>query len=61
MLVAPSMAIDLPLKILVAEDESGRVWISYNSPEYLRQRHGIPADLLPVIAAVANLAEQAAK
>jgi uncharacterized protein (DUF302 family) len=61
MIAAPSVAIDLPLKILVAEDESGRVWISYNSPEHLRQRHGIPANLLPVIAAVANLAENASK
>ena len=37
----PSLAIDLPLKALVWEDEVGRVWISYNSPEYLMQRHGL--------------------
>jgi len=40
MVAAPSAAIDLPLKILVAEDGAGKVWISYNSPEYLRARHG---------------------
>ena len=61
MVAAPSVAIDLPLKILVTQDESGQVWISYNSPEYLRQRHGIRSELMPVIAAVANLAEMAAK
>jgi hypothetical protein len=42
MLAAPSIAIDLPLKILVWEDEQGKVWISYNSPDYLRERHGFP-------------------
>lgn len=40
MLAAPSIAIDLPLKILVWEDVHGKAWISYNSPEYLQQRHG---------------------
>src|SRR6267143_1732174 len=39
MVAAPSVAIDLPLKALVAEDERGKVWISCNSPEYLQQRH----------------------
>jgi uncharacterized protein (DUF302 family) len=61
MVAAPSAAIDLPLKILVAEDESGATWISYNAPEYLERRHGLPPELLPNIAAVAALAEQAAK
>ena len=46
MLAAPSAAIDLPLKILVAEDSEGRVWISYNSPEYLKERHGFPENLV---------------
>lgn len=61
MVAAPNVAIDLPLKMLVAEDESGQAWISYNSPEYLRRRHGIPVELMPVIASVTNLAEMAAK
>jgi uncharacterized protein (DUF302 family) len=59
MLAAPSVAIDLPLKILVAEDSQGKVWISYNSPEYLKERHGLPADLLPNIAVVETLAKAA--
>jgi uncharacterized protein (DUF302 family) len=60
MLAAPSIAIDLPLKILVAEDSEGKVWISYNTPEYLAERHGLPPDLLPNIAVVAALAAEAA-
>ena len=42
MLAAPSAALDLPLKILVAEDSEAKVWISYNSVEYLKERHGLP-------------------
>ncbi len=57
MLAAPSVAIDLPLKLLVWEDAAGDAWISYNTPEYLRRRHGFPAELLPNIGAVAHLAE----
>jgi uncharacterized protein (DUF302 family) len=59
MLASPSVAIDLPLKILVAEDSQGKVWISYNSAEYLKERHGLPADLLPNIAVVETLATTA--
>jgi uncharacterized protein (DUF302 family) len=59
MLAAPSAAIDLPLKILIAEDEQGKVWISYNSPDYLKERHGLPPDLVPNIAVVQALAAAA--
>jgi uncharacterized protein (DUF302 family) len=61
MLAAPSIAIDLPLKILVWEDGAGKVWLSYNSPEYLKQRHGLPEDLLQNIAVVEALATKAAE
>ena len=61
MLAAPSIAIDLPLKILVWEDSQGKTWVSYNSPEYLQQRHGIPQDLLQNIAVVDALATKAAE
>jgi uncharacterized protein (DUF302 family) len=61
MLAAPSIAIDLPLKILVWEDTEGKVWLSFNSSDYLARRHGIPQDLLKNIAVVGTLAEQAAK
>src|SRR5271155_2075592 len=59
MLAAPSVALDLPLKILVSEDAQGKVWLSYNSPEYLKERHGLPPDLLPNIAVVGTLAAKA--
>lgn len=59
MLAAPSIALDLPLKILVSEDAQGKVWLSYNSPEYLKERHGLPPDLLPNIAVEAPLAAKA--
>jgi uncharacterized protein (DUF302 family) len=61
MLAAPSIAIDLPLKILVAEDAQGKVWVSYNSPEYLKERHGLPEDLVGNIAVVGTLATKAAE
>jgi uncharacterized protein (DUF302 family) len=60
MLAAPSVAIDLPLKILVWEDTGGNVWVSYDSPEYLARRHGLPQELLKNIAVVETLATQAA-
>ena len=59
MLAAPSSALDLPLKILVSEDAQGKVWLSYNSPEYLKQRHGLPSNLLPNIAVIETLAAAA--
>jgi uncharacterized protein (DUF302 family) len=61
MLAAPSAAIDLPLKILVWQDAGGRVWISYNSPQYLQKRHGLPAELLSNISVVETLAAKAAE
>lgn len=59
MLAAPSIAIDLPLKILIWEDSQGKVWVSYNSPEYLQERHRVPRELLQNIAVVETLAAKA--
>ena len=61
MLAAPSVAIDLPLKALAWQDGGGRVWVSYNAPEYLKSRHGLPEALLPNIAGIKALVEQAAR
>jgi uncharacterized protein (DUF302 family) len=61
MLAAPSSALDLPLKILVAEDSRGNVSLSYNGPQYLKERHGLPGDLVKTIAAVEVLANNAGK
>jgi uncharacterized protein (DUF302 family) len=59
MVATPSVAIDLPLKALAWEDERGRVWLSYNTPEYLQQRHGFPADLLNNLAGASALIQKA--
>jgi uncharacterized protein (DUF302 family) len=59
MVAAPTVAIDLPLKALIAEDENGKVSVTYNTPEYLQQRHGIPDDLVKNIAGVAALVAKA--
>ncbi len=59
MLAAPSSAIDLPLKILIWEDAQGKVWLSYNSPAYLQERHSLPPELLQNIAVVETLATKA--
>jgi uncharacterized protein (DUF302 family) len=61
MLAAPSIAIDLPLKILIWEDGQGKVWVSYNSLAFLQERHGVPQELLPNLAAVEALAVKAAE
>lgn len=50
MVAAPSLAIDLPLKALVAQNGDGKVWVTYNSPEYLQKRHGFPAELIRNLA-----------
>ena len=60
MLAAPSSAIDLPLKILIWEDNAGKVWVTYNSPEFLRERHGLPPDLMQNVSVVEALAANAA-
>jgi uncharacterized protein (DUF302 family) len=59
MIAAPTAAIDLPLKALAWQDAEGKVWLTYNSPEYLANRHSIPNDLLKNIAAIKALCEAA--
>jgi uncharacterized protein (DUF302 family)/uncharacterized membrane protein YidH (DUF202 family) len=61
MLAVPSIALDLPLKILVWEDAQGKTWLSYNSVEYLQERHGVPQELLPNISGASGLAAKAAE
>jgi uncharacterized protein (DUF302 family)/uncharacterized membrane protein YidH (DUF202 family) len=61
MLASPSAALDFPLKILVAEDSAGKVWVSYNAPDYLQKRHNLPSSLLPNIAVVETLAANVAE
>jgi uncharacterized protein (DUF302 family) len=59
MVARPSIAIDLPLKALAWEDADGKVWLSYNSPQYLKERHGLPEDLLKNIAGIGPVIHQA--
>src|SRR6202163_3639490 len=59
MVAAPRLAIDLPLKALAWQDEQGKVWLSYHSPEYLHQRHGSPAELLKNIDGISALIQKA--
>jgi uncharacterized protein (DUF302 family) len=61
MVAAPTVAIDLPLKALVWEDAEGKVWLSYNSMEYLGQRHGVPEGLLANIAGPRVILEEAVR
>jgi uncharacterized protein (DUF302 family) len=61
MLAAPSVAIDLPLKLLVREDAEGQVWISYWSAEALLERHGLADSLAGNIAVIEAIARQAAE
>jgi uncharacterized protein (DUF302 family) len=59
MIAAPTLAIDLPLKALVREDEAGKVWLIYNSPEYLKARHGVPSELIQNLTGAGALMEKA--
>jgi uncharacterized protein (DUF302 family) len=59
MVASPSLAIDLPMKALVAEDESGKVWLTYNSPDYLKERHNVPEDMIKNLAGAGPLMEKA--
>jgi len=61
MVASPTIAIDLPLKALVWEDGGGKVWVSYNSPEYLQQRHNVPADLIKNLSGAGPLLQSALK
>lgn len=61
MVASPTIAIDLPLKALIWEDAGGKVWVSWNSPEYLQQRHNVPADLIKNISGAGPLLSLALK
>ena len=55
MIAAPGVALDLPLKVLAWQDTANRCWVSFNSPEYLQQRHGFPAALMANVAGLEKL------
>jgi uncharacterized protein (DUF302 family) len=61
MLAAPSIALDLPVKILIWQDDQEKVWVSYNTPEYLAERHGLPPNLAQNIGFIEILATNIAE
>jgi uncharacterized protein (DUF302 family) len=61
MLAAPTLAIDLPLKALVWEDDQGKVWLSYNSPDYLKNRHSVPENLMQNITGIGPICSEAVR
>jgi len=61
MIAAPTLALDFPLKVLVSQDENGKVGVSYNSPLYLKERHNIPDELLKNISGIVSIVDSAAK
>jgi len=60
MIASPSLALDLPLKALAWEDAQGKAWLSYNAPDYLKERHELRDELLKNISGVGALIENAA-
>ncbi|SDH13735.1 DUF302 domain-containing protein [Paraburkholderia phenazinium] len=60
MQAVPTLALDLPLKVLVWQDGDGRVWLSYNATDYLRARHEVPAELMKAIDGIGALVQSAA-
>lgn len=54
----PSIALDLPTKALIWESAEGKVWLSYNSPEYLQQRHRLDT---PPLGAIIELLQTATR
>ena len=61
MVASPGIAIDLPLKALVWQDADEKVWLSYNSPDYLKQRHHLPDNLMQNIAGIKLICEEAVR
>jgi uncharacterized protein (DUF302 family) len=62
---APTIGIDLPIKMLVWQDAAGQTWVSYNDPAWLAQRHGVAPGVAPngavdgLSAALASFAKTA--
>jgi uncharacterized protein (DUF302 family) len=61
MIAAPTLALDLPLKALVWEDAEGQSWLSFNTSEYLQERHGVPPELMGNIGGARKIFEEAAR
>jgi|SRR5579862_3909747 len=60
MVAAPSVGLDLPLKVLAWEDVSGSCWVAFNAASYVTQRHQLPANTNANLEAVVPLIRRAA-
>lgn len=58
MLAQPQSALDLPLKVLVSQDAAGTVVVSFNTAEFIIQRHGLPAQMVANLQPAFTLIEQ---
>jgi uncharacterized protein (DUF302 family) len=58
-IAAPTVALDLPLRVLIFEDARGAVWLAYNDAEYLRERHQLADSLLSAISVIPELVARA--
>lgn len=59
MAAAPSLAIDLPMKVLAWQDADGKVWVGYNDPGYLKKRHGLTEEQAKPLGAPGGLIDAA--
>jgi len=59
MQASPTVGIDLPLKALIWEDSEGKVWLTYNDPGYVQQRHRFPEELIGRLAVATPLLAKA--
>jgi len=59
LVASPRAGLDLPLKALAWEDESGKVWVSMNTPAYLTERHGLSDALVANVAGAPGLVAKA--
>ncbi len=57
MQAAQTIGIDLPLRVLVWQDDRQKTWLSYNDPRWLAHRHGIGAHVEPVLNAMTTALE----
>lgn len=61
MVAQPTMAIDLPMKVLAWQDAAGKVWVGFNSADYMQKRYGLTDDQMKSLAIVGVLVDAALK
>lgn len=61
MVARPRIAIDLPMKALAWQDADGKVWIGFNSADYMKKRHDLTDEQAKSLAVVGGLIDAALK